>query len=377
MATDTTVVERERAFVQALRLSTDTPPAPNLFERLLWLRRPSAAWQAVEARLASEPWSSLTRETIESDLREWHVLPKHMAEQSLELCRRAATLAVGDGRIEDDEIAALRQLATLLGIDSTIQARELLAAAEARYRQAVEDAIADRWLTDNERHTLDDLAAGLRLPQERLSAIHHDLMGQKIQKLFNEQTADRRFSPEEEAELRRVATNLGVEFTASDAAQALIRRYRLLWEIDQGQLPELDVTIHLQRGERCHWQAAGRLHEFRTVTTAVGYSGPTARIRLARGLSWRIGHLAVNRVTQDVLKEIGFGTLYLTSKRLIFDGARKTTTLALRRILSFTVYQDGLQIEKDSGKDQYIKFDEFDGEMLGAILDSAIDRSSA
>lgn len=101
----------------------------------------------------------------------------------------------------------------------------------------------------------------------------------------------------------------------------------------------------------------------------------TARIRIARGLSWRVGQLAVNRVTQDVLQEIDVGTLYVTSKRLIFNGSKKTTALPLRRILNFTIYQDGVQIEKDSGKDQYFMFDEFDGELLGAVLDAAIERS--
>ena len=373
---DTTLAARTGAFVQALGLSTSAPPAPSVLERLLRLPKPHAALQAVEARLANESWAALTRETIEAELRARNVQPRHVAERCLELYRRAVSVAVGDGRLDDEDIGALRQLASLLGVEPVAEGRELLTMAESHYRQTLTAAIADRWLTDAERGSLDGMAADLRLPQEILAAVHRDLMGHVIQKLFEEQTADRMFSPEEEAELRRVAANLGVDFTASDAAQGLIHRYRLLWEIDQGQLPELEVPVRLQRGERCYWHGDGRLHEFRSVTTAVRYSGPTARIRIARGLSWRVGHLAVNRVTQDILREIDAGTLYITSKRLIFDGSMKSTALPLRRVLSFTVYQDGVQIEKDSGKDQYFKLNEFDSELLGAILDAAIERSA-
>ena len=90
-----------------------------------------------------------------------------------------------------------------------------------------------------------------------------------------------------------------------------------------------------------------------------------------------MGQLSVNRVTRDVLKELDAGTLYITSKRLLFDGSRKSTALPLRRILNFTVYQDGVQIEKDSGKDQFFMLNSFDGELLGAVLEAAIDRSRA
>ena len=266
---------------------------------------------------------------------------------------------------------------TLLGVTTAVAERARVRAGEPCYREAVAAAIADRWLTDDERHGLEQMATNLQLPPASLEAIHRDLMGQVIQSLFKEQTADRRFSPEEEAELQRVAKNLSIDLSFDDPTRGLIQRYRQLWEIDHGQLPLLEVPVNLQRGELCHWQGAGRLHEYRSVTTAVGYSGPTARIRLARGLSWRVGQLSVNRVTRDVLKELDAGTLYITSKRLLFDGSRKSTALPLRRILNFTVYQDGVQIEKDSGKDQFFMLNSFDGELLGAVLEAAIDRSRA
>lgn len=373
--TETDSTSRTVEFVRALVLSPTSPPRPDFVARLFRIPKPEAGMQAVEARLATEPWASLSREALVEELRRWNVRPAQVEKPSLALFRRAVSLAIRDLSAGEEVARALDQLANLLGVDSTASEQVKLAAAEVRYRQVLTEAVTDRCLTDEERGALARLAEGLQLRQERLEVIHRDVLGRAVQQLFNEQTADRRFSPDEEAELRRVAENLRVELTFDDTSRGLIHRYRQFWEIDQGRLPSLDVPVRLQRGEVCHWCGFGRLNEYRSVTTRVGYSGPTARIRIARGLSWRMGSLAVSRVTQDVLKELDSGTCYVTSKRLIFNGSKKTTALPLRRILNFTIYQDGVQIEKDSGKDQYFRFDEFDGELLGAILDAAIDRS--
>ena len=88
------------------------------------------------------------------------------------------------------------------------------------------------------------------------------------------------------------------------------------------------------------------------------------------------GQFAVNRMTEDVLKVLDTGTLYVTNNRLLFDGAKKTTNLALKRVISFTVYADGLKIEKDSGNDQYFQFERFDPEMVGALFDGVLSKAS-
>jgi hypothetical protein len=99
------------------------------------------------------------------------------------------------------------------------------------------------------------------------------------------------------------------------------------------------------------------LAEIRKVTTWTRYSGPTARIRIAKGLSWRTRSIAVNRVTQDVRTDLDHGVLYITSKRLPFDGSKKSTTISLSAITNFTVYTDALQVERERGKDQFFKWD--------------------
>jgi hypothetical protein len=109
----------------------------------------------------------------------------------------------------------------------------------------------------------------------------------------------------------------------------------------------------------------------RTVTKRINYSGPTGRIRIAKGLSWRVGSVSVRRVTHDEMRRLDSGTLYVTNKRLLFNGARTNVQTPFKKIIHFTQHKDGLQIEKDAGRDQFYVGDA-DLEITAAILEGAL-----
>src|SRR5262249_28458971 len=151
-----------------------------------------------------------------------------------------------------------------------------------KYKRELEKAVSDEWLTDDEKASLSALAVKLRISDGRLDDIRRDLLGRTLQRVFDEAIADHQLSPDEEQRLERLAGNLGIRATYDSETKALMDRYRLFWQMRQGQLPTLDVPIHLQKSETCHWQSPGSLHEMRRVTTGVRYAGPTARIRIMK-----------------------------------------------------------------------------------------------
>lgn len=55
----------------------------------------------------------------------------------------------------------------------------------------------------------------------------------------------------------------------------------------------------------------------------------------------------------------------------MFNGLKKSTSIPLKKVIHFTLYKDALQIEKDTGRDQFFR-GEGDLEILGAILDAAL-----
>jgi hypothetical protein len=44
------------------------------------------------------------------------------------------------------------------------------------------------------------------------------------------------------------------------------------------------------------------------------------------------------------------GTLYVTSKRLLFKGDSRNTTVSLKKIVDCHVFSDSLKVEKNTGK---------------------------
>ena len=70
------------------------------------------------------------------------------------------------------------------------------------------------------------------------------------------------------------------------------------------------------------------------------------------------------------MTQLDTGNLYITSKRVLFDGTKKNVSIPLGKITNFTVFKDGLQVEKEAGKDPYF-IGASDWELAGACLDSA------
>lgn len=113
----------------------------------------------------------------------------------------------------------------------------------------------------------------------------------------------------------------------------------------------------------------------RTITCRIRYAGPTASIRIMKGVRFRLGDLAVSNVTQDVMEHLDSGILYFTSKRLLFDGEHKSTSIPLSRVMNFRCFDDALVIEKDTGKDQVFKFANADARLVAATLEGLLQLS--
>lgn len=76
-------------------------------------------------------------------------------------------------------------------------------------------------------------------------------------------------------------------------------------------------------------------------------------------------------MTRDELTHIDDGTLYITNKRVIFDGRRKNSTIRHSALLGLEMFRDGLVLEKASGKSPHLILDG-DVELAAVILSSAL-----
>lgn len=60
-------------------------------------------------------------------------------------------------------------------------------------------------------------------------------------------------------------------------------------KIEDGDLPSLAVPILLKRGELCHFAGPADHYQLKTVTKRMNYGGPTASIKIMKGVRWRVG----------------------------------------------------------------------------------------
>ncbi len=175
----------------------------------------------------------------------------------------------------------------------------------------------------------------------------------------------------EQTECNLISERLGIEVITDDTTEGALDRFRLMWRIAHGEPPTIDVPINLQRGEVCYFATDTTWSEMRRQTRRVRYAGPTMRLKICKGVYWRMGDLAFQPVSNDVLTTIDQGTIFITNKRVLFMGDMKNRSIRLQKILDITPYRDGVMIDKDAGKSPFLGFSE-NIDLMAACLARAL-----
>jgi hypothetical protein len=287
---------------------------------------------------------------------------------------KALTQFLADDTLDDTEHEFLRTLRRRLGLSDTEIADIQAATIHPRYERALQEVLVDAHISAEERDALARLEASLRLPEPVRKRLYARVTGPLLQKSYEAALSDRRLSPEEEADLRAMAENLGVEPALSEGSKTVLERFRLLWKIENGGIPEVPVEIRLLGREVCHFKAQTDWRELRRGTRRVSYAGPTVSLPIVKGVRFRMGSFAPAVERSESLTQIDSGTLYITNKRLFFDGEANNRTIRLGRITSYQVFSDAIVIEKDSGRSPYLFISgdlEIAAVILGAVLEHA------
>jgi hypothetical protein len=177
---------------------------------------------------------------------------------------------------------------------------------------------------------------------------------------------DRVISAAEERELERFAQELGLTKADRSTVEAKLDRVLSLSRALQGRALPVNGDMNLKSGEVCLFSASATLLEERTRREYVGGSRGIS-IRIAKGLSYRVGASRGYSVPVSHVVEVCDGTFSITNRRCIFTGPRKTVTVPIENLISFTPFEDGIQLHHEKSKGlQVFKF--ADGEYAAAVL---------
>jgi len=322
--------------------------------------------------LATTPFHEIAPSDVDNLLREGNLARGEVHDELSALFEQAVQIFAADKRFSDNDRAALLALQTAFALSDNDVSGATDRAGGAVYETALREALADGIFTDGERNRLEELVTQLRLSSSMQQQVFASVVRGALQTEYSAVLEDGRVTAEEDQHLTALAAALGVSFHLGPETQLALDRGRRLARIEGGDMPILDVPIFLAKGEQCHFLARGvSQHEMRVVTKRVNYSGPVASLKIVRGVRWRIGSVSVQRVTKDVLTKIDDGDFYVTNKKIFFQGLRKNTSIALGKIVHFQIYSDGIQIDKQSGKDMYVN-GPGEWEVAGACIEAAL-----
>ena len=288
---------------------------------------------------------------------------------------KALTHCLADDCLDEEEQDFLGSLRRRLDLSDTEVANLQAATIHPRYEKALSHVLADQHIDEAERHALQTLQENLRLPEDIRKRIHTSVARPVLEQRVSQALSDRRLSPEEEAEVKAMAENLGIALPSSRGSLATMERYRVLWRIENGDLPEIHADIRLLQSERCYFQASAEWHEVRSVSRHLSDAGsPSAEnAPVVRGLGFHPGSVAQAVERGAVLAHVDSGTVYLTNRRVLFDGIVTRRTIRLSTIVSYQVFSDAIVLEKEKGKKPYL-FIEGDVELAAAILGAVLGR---
>jgi hypothetical protein len=341
------------------------------FDRFFRIDAASSARQALVNLLARTPLSRTTPDVVSQVLEEHRVTGAGGRELLKGLWRDAVLEFLKDDRLTDEEMAYLAELRRVLTLSTTESEALLDDAVSARYGRGLTEVLADGTVTPEDQGRLDRLAASLRLDADtraRLNKLHVEEFAETQAKVIS---ADKRVSLEELQAIDQLGAALGVAIQLDSATTATLARYHHLWLIENGQPPTFPVDIALHEGEAAYYSTAARWAEMRIKTVAAQSDGPTASMRITKGVRWRVGTTPPNRVTEEQLTVVDSGVLYVTSRRVVFRGGMKNVTLELGSLVGIHVYRDGIQFEKAEGRSPYALFDT-DVELAAVLLTSLL-----
>lgn len=115
-----------------------------------------------------------------------------------------------------------------------------------------------------------------------------------------------------------------------------------------------DVNIVFKKGEILHYASYADVMKTKTVTKSINYSGPSASIRICKGVRYRVGSINVSRKTESFKTSEACGIFWITNQRVGFLASSKAFVCPIDKIYAVSGGRFGLQIYKEGRSNPYI-----------------------
>lgn len=155
-------------------------------------------------------------------------------------------------------------------------------------------------------------------------------------------------------------------------ADAQYREWLAALQRSGGDLPEREAPIHLKKGEACYFaDPTATLLEPRAVRSG-GFGGGS--VRVAKGISIHTGRITSE--SHDEWRRITTGALYVTNKRIIFDGATKNRTVEISDVMSVERGYRYAMVNSHALQ-RPLAFGSINGQIFATVVDTIADQGDS
>jgi hypothetical protein len=195
-------------------------------------------------------------------------------------------------------------------------------------------------------------------------------------KIIDEIENTGRCSPEQEARFFEIGERLSLDRdTVSEIVLESFVLQRILWaleNIEGTKPPSINVPLMLKGGEKCYFATESIWKQLKTVRKTKGYAGVGVRIRVSKNVSFNLGGAVPVAKEFDALIDVSQGELFVTNKRIIFSGEKKSTNITFGRLLQVEIFDGGLSVSKTSGNTDFFLMTHVEAEYILAIVQNFI-----
>lgn len=239
------------------------------------------------------------------------------------------------------------------------------------FKKALLQAVNDGKITKEEIDELDKKKSEFGLTDEDVKGMRAEIFAAA----FSATKEDQQVTKDEEQELEKIQKFLGLADDEIQHNKKELARLRLLNEIQQGNMPTVQVTnLIMQKGEKAYWIEPATLAEEKVLRRKYEGGSQGMSFRVMKGVSYRVGGHHGHITSETGVVAVSSGELIITSKRAVFRGDNKSFAVKLDKILDIQLFTNGLQFsENNRSKPRLIKFaQQGNHDIIGAVLSYAI-----
>ena len=230
--------------------------------------------------------------------------------------------------------------------------------------QRFEELVADGELSSQDEDVLTKTAILLGLEKSDLESLARKGFLEEISTLQRRVEQTWQLTDEDLAEIETLKNKYGITRFRMEGNAGLFRQVYLLEA--KGQMPPaISADWMLDADERAYYCIASTWHQTRVRNH--GYAGASFSVPTGmRGVRLRFGQYSP--VRSEEVTPLASGTLWVTSKRLVFQGDTRNTKVDHKKIIDTHIYSDSLRVDKATGKPDYFSMSAAEARYISSLI---------